>query len=68
MAILKAKKIREMSDKEVKERMDELQLELFKESGAKEIGGTVKNPGQIREMRRAVARIKTIKKAKDKMA
>jgi len=62
MAILKAKKIREMNNKEVQERLKELQLELFKESGSKEIGGTVKNPGQMKEMRRTIARIKTIKK------
>lgn len=62
MAILKSKKIRELSDKEATDRLRELQLELFKESGSKEIGGTVKNPGNIREMRRTIARIKTIKK------
>ncbi len=62
MAILKSKKIRELSDKEAADRLRELQLELFKESGSKEIGGTVKNPGNIREMRRTIARIKTIKK------
>ena len=66
MAILKAKKIREMNNKEVQERLKELQLELFKESGSKEIGGTVKNPGQIKEMRRTIARIKTIKLFKKK--
>ncbi len=64
MAILKTKKLREMSEKESEEKLKELQLELFKESGAKAIGGTVKNPGQIREIRRAIARIKTIKKRK----
>ena len=62
MAILKSKKIRELNDKEADDRLRELQLELFKENGSKEIGGTVKNPGNIREMRRTIARIKTIKK------
>ena len=62
MAILKPKKIRELNDKEAGDRLRELQLELFKESGSKEIGGTVKNPGNIREMRRTIARIKTIKR------
>ncbi len=64
MAILKTKKIRELSEKEAEEKLKELQLELFKESGSKAIGGTVKSPGQIREIRRTIARIKTVKKAK----
>ena len=62
VAILKSKKVREMNDKEIQDRLKELQLELFKEGGSREIGGTVKNPGQIREMRRTIARIKTIKR------
>ena len=62
MAILKPKKIREMSEKEVEDRLRELRLELFKESGSKAIGGTVKNPGLLHEMRRTIARIKTIKR------
>ena len=59
MAILKQKKLKEMSSKDIGDRLRELQLELFKESGSKEIGGTVKNPGNIKAMRRAIARIKT---------
>ena len=62
MAIFKAKKIREMTEKEAAEKLRELQLELFKDSGAKSIGGSVKSPGRIREMRRTIARFKTIKK------
>ncbi len=59
MAILKSKKIREMSEKERNEKMNELRLELSKERAASEIG-TVKNPGRIRELRRTVARMLTI--------
>ena len=61
MAIFKPKKIREMTEREAEEKLRELELELFKESGSKEIGGTVKNPGRIREIRRTIARIKTIR-------
>ncbi len=59
MAILKMKKIRELSEKELQERMRELKLELSKEKAASEIG-TVKNPGRIREIRRTIARILTL--------
>ncbi|HDJ96717.1 MAG TPA: 50S ribosomal protein L29 [Candidatus Aenigmarchaeota archaeon] len=60
MAILKAKKIREMSDNELKKKLSELRLELSKERGQVAMGGTVKNPGRIRELRKSIARILTI--------
>jgi len=56
MAIVKNKKIREVSEKELIEKFSEVKLELFRERGASEIG-TAKNPGRIRELRRALARI-----------
>lgn len=62
VAILKSKKIREMSEKETAEKLKELRLELSKEMATSEIGGSVKNPGRIREIRRTIARIKTVEK------
>jgi len=59
MAILKTKKAREMNEKEILDKLSELNLELSKERAASEIG-TVKNPGRIRELRKTIARIKTI--------
>ena len=64
MAILKMKKIREMSEKELEEKRRELMLEKSKEMASAEIGGTVKNPGRIREIRRTIARMKTYASAK----
>ena len=61
MAILKMKQIRELGEKELEERMRELKLELSKEKASSEIG-TVKNPGRIREIRRTLARILTLKR------
>ncbi len=63
MAILKMKKIREMSEKELDEKLKELKLELMKEKGFSEIG-TVKNPGRIKEIKRTIARILTYKRMK----
>lgn len=57
MAILKNKKIREMSEKDRKEKLNELKLELSKELASSEVGGTVKSPGRIKELRRTVARL-----------
>jgi len=59
MAILKMKKIIEMNEKDLLEKLRELQLELAKERASAEVGGTVKSPGRIKEVRRAIARIKT---------
>ncbi|HLD85025.1 MAG TPA: 50S ribosomal protein L29 [archaeon] len=66
MAILKSKKIREMSDVEIREKIRELRLEVSKEKASSEVGGTVKNPGRICESRRTIARMLTIQHQKEK--
>ncbi len=58
MAILKAKKIREMEVKDIDEKLKEMYLEMSKEKASSEIGGSVKNPGRIKELRRTIARIR----------
>ena len=58
MAILKSKKMREMSEKELEEKLNEMKLELSKERASSEVG-TAKNPGRMKELRRTIARIKT---------
>lgn len=60
MAILKTRKARELGEKELSEKLKELYLEMSKEMASSEIGGSVKNPGRIREIRRTIARIKTV--------
>lgn len=62
MAILKSKQIREMKIDELNKRLSELRLELLKEMGNVKMGRPVKNPGKIKELKRAIARILTIKK------
>jgi len=66
MAILKAKKIREMDEKEINEKLKELRLELSKDLASSEVGGTVKSPGRIKETRKTIARILTIRHMKKK--
>ena len=65
MAILKSKKLREMNTKELDEKLKELKLELSKEIASSEVGGTVKNPGRIREIKKTIARILTIRAEKE---
>jgi large subunit ribosomal protein L29 len=65
MAILKMRKIKELSRKDLDDKLRELELELTKEIGFSEIG-TVKNPGRVGEIRRTIARIKTHKRSMEK--
>ncbi len=60
MAILRAEEIREMSREQMEEKLSELQRELFAEMAKKASGGSLENPGRVREIRRTIARIKTI--------
>ncbi len=61
MAILRAKEIRKTEGPELDKRLNELRLELAKERGNIHIGGTVTSPGRIREIRKTIARIHTIR-------
>ena len=62
MAVLKTKEIREMDQKERKEKLFELRTELMREKGIAAMGGAPTNPGKIKALRIAIARILTIMK------
>ncbi|MBI4896692.1 MAG: 50S ribosomal protein L29 [Candidatus Aenigmarchaeota archaeon] len=64
MTILKIKKVREMKDEERSEKSRELRLEIAKEIAAAEVGGNIKNPGNIRAMKKSIARILTVQHEK----
>lgn len=66
MAILRPKDIRKLSEKELEKKLDELKLELAKEKANISIGASVTSPGRIREIRKTIARVKTIKSEKPK--
>jgi len=51
-----------MKDEELDKKLSELRLELAKERAQVAMGGTVKSPGRIKELRRSIARILTIKR------
>lgn len=59
MAIVKTRDLKNMNKKDLEKKLEELELELSKERASASIG-TAKSPGKIREIRRAIARIKTI--------
>lgn len=51
-----------MKLEDLEKKLSELKLELVKELGNVKMGRPVKNPGKIKELRRAIARLNTIKK------
>lgn len=61
MAILKIKQVRELKPEDILKKISELKLELVKELGNVKMGRPVKNPGRIRELKRTVARLETVR-------
>ena len=67
--MIKNRELKSISEEELKKRIGELKQELIKINAQVATGTTPKNPGQIKQMRRTIARIKTILKNKvDKKA
>ncbi len=64
MAIFRAEEVRQLSDVELQEQAQKLQLELVQERGKVSAGGATENPGRIREIRRTIARLKTEQNAR----
>ncbi|VVB89115.1 50S ribosomal protein L29 [uncultured archaeon] len=62
MAILRVDEVRKMNLTEQQEELDKLRLELIRERAIASAGGAPENPGRINEIRKTIARIKTIQK------
>ena len=60
MAILRMSQIREMSPDERDRRLDEMKTELSKLRTMINAGGSVENPGRVRELRKTIARLMTV--------
>jgi large subunit ribosomal protein L29 len=60
MAILRTDEIRNMSNDERSDELETLKSELIRERALTSAGGAPENPGRIKEIRRTIARIKTI--------
>jgi len=64
MARLKAKEIRAMSPEERRKRLEELRAELAR-LRAMAAKGLLDNPGRLREVRKAIARILTVEREEE---
>jgi large subunit ribosomal protein L29 len=61
MAIYRTKELRAMTPAEMEEKQVQLALELSKEKSAVASGTKPENPGKIREMKKTIARMETVK-------
>ena len=66
MAKIKKKELRMLSNDELNSRLDELRRELMKFNTEVSTGTVIKNPGQIKQIKKTIARILTILKEKPK--
>ncbi|WP_207589543.1 50S ribosomal protein L29 [Halomontanus rarus] len=62
MAILHTAEIRDMTPAEREAELEELETELLNSKAVLAAGGAPENPGEIGELKRTVARIKTIQR------
>lgn len=60
MPILRMSEIREMSAEERSRRLEELRTELSKLRTMIHAGGSVENPGRIKALKKAIARVLTV--------
>jgi len=60
MPILRTKDIRAMSSEDRRKKLMELRTELLRLKTLIKAGGAIENPGRVRELRKAIARILTV--------
>ncbi|WP_227133678.1 50S ribosomal protein L29 [Halorubellus salinus] len=60
MAILHIEEIRDMTATEREEELAELETELLNTKAVQAAGGAPENPGRVSELKKTIARIKTI--------
>lgn len=59
---MKAKEMRKLKLEDLNSQLRELKLELMKELSNVKMGRPIKNPGKIKEIKRNIAKILTIKR------
>ncbi len=68
MADLKKRDIQKMTIAELDKKQKEIELELLKINTKKSSGAPPENPGQIKQLRKTIARIQTRKRLEKKTA
>ncbi|WP_254271826.1 50S ribosomal protein L29 [Haloarcula marina] len=62
MTVLHVQEVRDMTPAEREAELDELKTELLNARAVQAAGGAPENPGRIKELKKAIARIKTIQR------
>ncbi|WP_178917623.1 50S ribosomal protein L29 [Natronomonas gomsonensis] len=62
MAILHVDEIRDMTPAERETELEQLETELLNEKAVLAAGGAPENPGRIGELKRTIARMKTVQR------
>jgi len=61
MAAIRKSKMKEMSENDINQNLRELRIDLSREKATSEIGGSMKSPGKVKEIKRTIARLLTRK-------
>ncbi|MFC7098295.1 50S ribosomal protein L29 [Halobaculum marinum] len=62
MAILHVQEVRDMTPAEREAELEELETELLNMKAVQAAGGAPENPGRVGELKRTIARIKTVQR------
>ena len=62
MAILRREEIRDMTPAERQAELEDLETELLNAKAVQAAGGAPENPGRMGELKRTIARVKTIQR------
>jgi large subunit ribosomal protein L29 len=62
MAILHTEEIRDMTPAEREAELEEMETELLNAKAVQAAGGAPENPGRVGELKKTIARIKTIQR------
>ncbi|PSQ41112.1 50S ribosomal protein L29 [Halobacteriales archaeon SW_12_71_31] len=62
MTIIYPAEVRDMTPPEREDELENLRTELLNERAVQAAGGQPENPGRIKELRKAIARIETIRR------
>lgn len=65
MMVMDADEIRAIDPADLQDTLREMQQELMHEKGVAAMGGAPPDPGRIRELRKTVARIRTIMRERE---
>jgi large subunit ribosomal protein L29 len=68
MSIFRVEELRRMSDKERNEELESLMNDLLRERGVIATGGSPDNPGRVGEIKRTIARIRTVQREEQREA